>query len=160
MKKNVKKVVETEIENLIYKSDNISLCRVNNSIHLFGYQDLTINEVFEILMWGIKNRNDDEEFWSIKLTSADKQNARSINIIYWLTGGDKIWKSHNWIWKKEWNDLSLVFLEHFDDKIIKLVKSSKTIGDLRNNIKSKLSCEDFYELGLSLDIINKDDILL
>lgn len=160
MKKNVKKVVETEIENLIYKSDNISLCRVDNSIHLFGYQDLTINEVFEILVWGIKNRNNDEEFWNVKLTATDKQNARSINIIYWLTGGDKIWKSHNWIWKKEWNELSLVFIEHFDDKIIRLVNSSKTLGDLRNKIKNKLSCEDFYELGLSLDIINKDETLL
>jgi hypothetical protein len=160
MKKNVKKVVEAEIENVIYKSENISLCRVNNIIHLFGYQDLTINEVFEIFVWGIKNRMDDAEFWNVKLTTADKQNARSINIIYWLTGGDKIWKSHNWIWRKEWNEMSLIFLEHFDEKIIKIVQSSKTMGDLRNKIQNRLSSEDFYEFGLSLDIINKDETLL
>ena len=160
MKKNVKKVVDTELENVIYKSDNISLCRINNAMHLFGYQDLTINEVFEILVWGIKNRDGDDNFWNVKLAAIDKQNARPINIIYWMTGGDKMWKSHNWMWKKEWNDLSLMFVEHFDEKIMGIVKRSKTLGDLRNKLKSKLSSEDFYEMGLTLDLINKDDTLI
>lgn len=160
MKKNVKKEVDTEIQNLVYKSDNISLYRIDNLIHLFGYQDLTTNDILEILVWGIKNRMNDDAFWNVKLTTSDKQNAKSINIIYWLTGGDKIWKSHNWIWTKEWNELSLVFLEHFDDKIASLIRSAKTFGDLRDRIKNKLASDDFYELGISLDIINKDDILL
>jgi len=160
MKKNVKKTIETEIKNVVYKLNNISLCRINNNIHLFGYQDLTINEVFEILVWGITNKIDDTNFWNIKLTSTDKQNAMPINIIYWMTGGNKIWKSHNWIWVSDWSKLSIVFLEHFDIKIKKILQNSKTLGELRNKIIKQLAIEDFYELGLKLDIINKDDILL
>jgi len=160
MKKNVKNDVDGEIKNLVYKSDNIYLYRIDSHIHLFGYQDLTTNDIFEILVWGLKNRMNDDAFWNVKLAVSDKQNAKSINIIYWLTGGDKIWKSHNWIWKKEWNELSQVFLEHFDDKIISFIKGAKTFCDLRDRIKNKLSSEDFYELGISLGIINKDDILL
>ena len=108
MKKNVK----AEVENLIYKTDNISLHRINNAIHLFGYQDFSLNEIFDIIIWGIKNETDDE-FWNIKISNTDRQNAKPINMIYWLTGGDKTWKSDNWIWKNEWNEMSIIFMEHF-----------------------------------------------
>jgi len=155
MKKNVK-----EVENLIYKSNNISLHRIDNTIHLFGYQDFSLNEIFEIIIWGIKNNIDDEEFWNIKITLTDKQAAKPINIIYWLTGGDKIWKNSNWIWKNDWNEMSIIFLEHFEDKIKKMIRGSKTTGDLKNKILDKISSEDFYELGLMLQLINIDDTLL
>lgn len=157
MKKNVKKI---EVDNIVYKSNNISLYRINNAVHLFGDQDFSLNDIFEIIIWGIKNRNDDEEFWNIKLTTTDKQNSKPINIIYWLTGGDKIWKSNNYIWKNDWIELATTFSEHFEDKINKLVKSAKTFGDLKNKISTKITIEDFYELGIMLDLINKDDTLL
>lgn len=160
MKKNVKKTIETEIKNVVYKSEDMSLHRIDNSLHLFGNQDLTINEVFGILVWGINNKKNDTKFWNTKLTITDKQNAKSVSIIYWMTGGDKIWKSHNWIWNNDWSKLSIVFLENFDVKIKKILGNSKTLGELRDKIRKQLSIEDFYEKGLELGIINKDDILL
>lgn len=155
----MKKIVRNEVENIIYKSDNISMHRVNGAIHLLGAHDYTINEVFEIIIWGMKNRADDTGFWDIMLTQIDRQDSRPINMIYWFTGGDKIWKSGNWIWKKEWKEMSQIFAEHFDKRMNKLTKTAKTLGDLRDKITKKISCEDFYELGIMLDLINKEDTL-
>lgn len=155
MKKNVK----TDVENLIYKTNNISLHRINNTLHLFGYQDFSINEIFEIIIWGIKN-DADNDFWNIKITSTDRQNAKPINVIYWLTGGDRIWKNSNLIWKNDWNEMSIIFLEHFEDKIANIIKGSKTLMDLKNRINDTVSSEDFYELGIMLDLVNSDDTLL
>lgn len=151
MKKNVK----AESENLIYKSNNISLHRINGTLHLFGQHDFTANEVFEIVICGINN-NIDAYFWNIKITGADRLGAKPINIIYWLTGGDKIWKSSNLIWKNEWTEMSLIFLEHFEDKITTLLKGAKTLDQLKKNIYSNISSDDFYELGLMLELIITD----
>jgi hypothetical protein len=159
MKKNVKNAVETELKNLIYESDNMSLYRINNALHLFGGHSLNINDVFEIMIWGIKN-NMDDDFWNTKITSADKDEARSINLIYWLTGGDGMWRIDNNIWKNDWTKMYTVFLDRFDTKIMKIAQSAKTLGDLKNKVKNKLSCEDFYEYGLSMDLIIKDETLL
>lgn len=155
----MKKIVKKEID-IIYKSNNITLHRINNTIHLFEDDDYTLNEILDIIIYGLKTKIEDDSFWNIKLSLTDKQNVKPINLIYHLTGGDKVWKQNNWVWKLDWNEMSNTFLEHFDDKIIKLVKASKTLGELRQKIKNNLSGEDFYELGIMLDLINDDDILL
>lgn len=56
--------------------------------------------------------------------------------------------------------MSIIFLEHFEDKIKKMIRGSKTTGDLKNKILDRISSEDFYELGLMLQLINTDDTLL
>ncbi len=155
----MKKIVKKEID-IIYKSNDITLHRINNTIHLFKDDDYTLNEVLDIIIYGLKTKIEDESFWNIKLSLADKQNVKPINLIYHLTGSDKIWKQNNWIWKLDWSEMSNTFSEHFDEKIIKLVKASKTLGELKQKIKNNLSGEDFYELGIMLDLINNDDTLL
>ncbi len=159
MRKGTRKA-EMVRDSVVYRSGDVSVHRIDGRAHLFGQQDLAIGEAFEMVVWGTRHRPNDEDFWEIKLTQADVQNARPINMIYWLTGGDSIWKTDSWIWDGEWTVLSEVFVEHFGDKIMKAAKSAKTLGDLRRKIKNRLSYEDFYELGISVGIINEDDALL
>jgi hypothetical protein len=97
----------------------------------------------------------DTEFWKLKITNTDKYEANSINLIYYLTGGDSIWKlSKNTIWLIDWIELSNILLSKFNKDITKLLSKCLTLNDLKTkmlngNIKSEL----FYEYGLKLNLI-------
>lgn len=152
----MKKIDKRATENLIYKNENTSLTRINGILHLLGQNDYSTNDIFDILAWGISN-SPDRDFWSAKITEADRMVAKPINIIYSMTGGDRVWKKSNLLWKQEWNKMHSIFLEHFEERLLSMLKRSNTLEKLRKKLNDKITCEDFYELGLKLDLVCNDE---
>lgn len=136
----------------IYKSNNLTLERIDNQLILSDNNDNSFNEIFDILIYAIRNDIKDKEFWNTKLNNEDKNLSKPINIIYHLTGSDKIWKIDNYIWKNEWQDMIDIFLNEFEEKILKILNKSKTLKGLKHNLKG-LNSEDFYEFGLKNNLI-------
>lgn len=126
--------------------------RIDNKLYLHIGSDKTIDDVFEIVLLSLKMDylKKEDEFWNIKITDVDKETSKPINLIYHLTGGDRVWKYNKFeIWTEEWAEMSKVFSECFDEKILKILYNCKNLKDLKNKIlKSSISSEDFYEFGL------------
>lgn len=146
-----------DVETIIYKNESISIVKINDSLHLYN-DVISFNEIFDILIYGIQNQITDQDFWKIKISEQDILNSKPVNLIYFLSGGDSVWKDNN-IYKKEWLEMIDVFIEHFTDRINKVLKIT-TLKDLYTRLKNKLAIEDFYELGLKLDLIHKNEITL
>jgi hypothetical protein len=139
---------------VILKVDEWKLERVSGRLNMVNtVNELATDDVFQMVIWAEKLKNlDIDDIWQIRLTNDDKTNAMAANLIYFLTGDDKAWK-RNFIWQHEWKDLNVLFLEWFEPKIKDIVKRSKTLGDLRKKLKTKIGSEDFYEFGLKFDLL-------
>lgn len=144
-----------DVEKLIYKNDSISLVRVSDLLHLYN-DVVAYNEIFDILIYGIKNNIKDEEFWNTKITSTDIKNAKIINLIWFLSGAEKVWEDDNPIYKKDWIIMLDVFHEHLGSKIRKILRQT-TLKDLKNRMMKNICIEDFYEVALKEKLVNRNE---
>ena len=144
-----------DVEKILYKNNSISLVRINESLHLYN-DVVTYNDIFEILIYGIQQNVKDEEFWKIKITAADIRNAKIINLIWFLSGGEKVWNEDNRIYKQDWIFMLDIFHEHLGQRIRKILKQT-TLKELRNRMTQYISIEDFYEVALLENLINSND---
>lgn len=133
----------------------------DNKLELIINDDKYINDLFEIVILGLNNSNiiNDKDFWNLKINKDDKNNVNCINLIYYLTGGDNVWKHHSFnIWNLNWLELSNILLNKFESKIVKLLKSSKTLNDIKINIlNGHINSELFYNFGLKENLIKKEN---
>lgn len=143
---------------VILKIDDWVLERVSGRLNLVNTIDeLATDDIFQIIIWAQKYKSINvEDLWRMRITNEDKINSMPSNLIYYLTGDDKIWK-RNLIWKHDWKDMNSIFLEWFELKIKDVVKKSKTLGQLKNKIKNKIGSEDFYEFGLKFDLLHNNE---
>lgn len=143
----VDKLFQLEIDKIIWVYE-----RIDNKLYLHIGNDKTISDIFEIVLLSLKNDylKKEDDFWNIKITDIDKETCVPINYIYYLTGGDKIWKYNKLeIWTEDWQYMSRIFSEFFDAKILNILNKCKKLKDLRNKIlNSSITSEDFYEFGL------------
>jgi len=128
--------------------------RLQNKLHLINKIDEhATNDIFEMMKWIKCNKElSCDDVWNISLSKEDKFNANAANLIYWLTGDDKIWKTDA-VWKYEWKDVTAQFLEWFEHRIKRILKKCQTIGQLKNSLYEEIGSEDFYEFGLKYDLI-------
>lgn len=140
----------------VLKNGNWVLEKIENKLYLSNV-DNTINDVFDMVMLAIKDKElNSSDFWNTKVSINDKKDANELNMFYWMSGGDKIWKD-NTLWKKDWSEMAEVFSEHFSDRVLLTLNTCKTLSDIKKKIVNKYSSLDFYELGLKLDLINENN---
>lgn len=144
-----------DVERLLYKNDSISLVRIDDVLHLYN-DVVSHNEIFDILIYGISNNIKDEEFWKIKITSSDIKNAKIINLIWFLSGGKKVWEDESKIFKKDWIIMLDIFHEHLGNKIRKILKQT-TLKELKNRMMKQISIEDFYEVALKENLVYRNE---
>jgi hypothetical protein len=141
-----------DVEKVLYKNDSISLVRINDQLHL--YSDVVCyNEIFEILIYGIEKNITDEEFWKIRLTATDINQAKTINLIWFLSGAEKVWHDENRIYTLEWLDMLDVFHTHLGDKIRKILKQT-TLKEIKQRMLSRIAIEDFIEVAMQENLLN------
>ena len=74
--------------------------------------------------------------------------------LYWLTGGNKEWNSLKH-YNKSWCDCYLDFQEAFGFLIVKIVKKSKTLLDIRNAFMKYLNLPTLYNFAISKNMIKR-----
>lgn len=144
-----------DVEKLLYKSNSISLVRINDAIHLYN-DVVSYSDIFEILIYGIQQNVKDEEFWKIKINATDIKNAKIINLIWFLSGGEKVWNEDNHIYKQDWIFMLDIFHEHLGQRIRKILKQT-TLKELRDRMYQTICIEDFYEVALKEKLVKSND---
>jgi len=143
-----------DVEKLLYKNDSISLVRIDDLLHLYN-DVVSYNEIFDILIYGIKNNIKDEDFWKIKVTATDINNAKMINLIWYLSGDNKVW-TDNRIYKKDWVDMLDVFHLHLGERIHKILKQT-SLKELKKRMMNRISIEDFYEVAMQQNLVHSNE---
>jgi len=144
-----------DVEKVLYKTNSISLVRIGDLLHLYN-DVISYTDVFEILIYGIQHNVKDEDFWKIKITATDIKNAKVVNLIWFLSGGEKVWEEDNRIYTQDWMYMLDIFHEHLGDKIRKILKQT-TLKELKCRMIQQISIEDFYEVALKENLVNSND---
>jgi hypothetical protein len=109
-----------------------------------------IAEATSILM-KYKNRWD-SKFWEMEIENIDFYNISPGKSLYWLSGGDIEWKLMN-NYKKSWLESYTLYQEEFGDKVLSILKKSKTMKDIRTGFIKYLSLPILYEFAIENKII-------
>lgn len=127
--------------NFFLEIDNIDL---ENKIISYD-----VSEIVAILMRVSDVKNNDN-IWNIHIS--DDKDMSSHKALYWLSGGDKLWKSDKY-YNVHWEDVKNLYNENFSNIIYDIIDDSLTFGDIRDGFKKKLNLQVFYEFALDNNYI-------
>jgi hypothetical protein len=135
--------------------DDISTKQLNiiqhGSTHIFEIDDECTNDIAEVVSLLIKKKNVDYSIWDIK-TSEFNTDIAVEKSLYWLTGGRKEWESLEH-YKVKWHECVSEFKKEFEHIIIKIVKESNSLLDIKNGFLKYLNLPIIYEFALSKDFL-------
>lgn len=150
---------------LLIENKDLTVWRIERNagrINLVIDDDRSIDDIYELCLLAIGNKSldGDREFWKLKINEADKAGCNPITLIYYLTGGDKIWKHNKQdVWAFDWAKIGTLLLNQFGDRIKKILQNCKTLQDLRSRIlEGPISPELFYDYGLKIGAIRQEEI--
>ncbi len=128
-----------------------NLCFEINNLKLQNFLSFDIGESVAAIM-RIKNFND-KNFWSINIT--DKYyDVDAKKCLYWLTGGDNIWRNNNEKkYKWAWCELSEIFILQYSDIIYDIIDEAKTLNDIKIGFNKYLNSSIIYEFALEHDLL-------
>jgi hypothetical protein len=72
--------------------------------------------------------------------------------LYWLTGGIKEWKNLD-NYKRPWSECNLLFQEEFGFMVMKILRKSKKLKDVRDGFRKHLDLLTLYDFAISQNLI-------
>lgn len=157
-KLNVKEKAGYEVyannQSLVYVSKEISgdLCFESNSMYLNHFMSYDIGESVAAIM-RVKSIKKDDSIWAITINEEKQYDVDAEKCLYWLTGGDKVWRTDSKKFKYSWSECSGYFVDEFSNIIYDIIDDSKTLGDIREYFKKCLNLQVFYEFSLEKNLI-------
>lgn len=91
------------------------------------------------------------ELWNLTI-EVDEEMISPEKSLYWLTGGDKEWKTLD-NYNTSWCDCYLDFQEEFGIIITSIVKKSKTLKDIRDRFMRHLNLPILYDFAINRGLV-------
>ena len=107
-------------------------------------------DISEAIAIMINKISKNSEVWNIE--NNFNKNIQPEKSIYWLSGGHKEWRSLEH-YKKPWRELSPIFTDEYGNLIKKIIKKSKTLGEIREQFLKYMNLSIIYEFALDKEII-------
>ncbi len=148
-----KKLIIKEMENIVYQSGRIKVCKELNNEMFFEIENELTTDLSEAIAMYINLNIKDTKFLDIEF-KINTNNISPDKTLYWLSGGDKEWLSKNH-YSKSWSEVYLEYQKEFGTMIIYIIKNSKTLNDVRNQFLSKMNLLTLYEFALNNGYIKK-----
>lgn len=96
--------------------------------------------------------NVDDKIWETEVNEESILGVCPQKCLYWLTGGSKEWKNPE-NFKKPWSECNLVFQEEFGFMVMRVLKRSKKLKDVREGFRKYLNLPTLYDFAISQDLI-------
>lgn len=159
MKKNRQSSTLNE-NNLILEKNNIMVYKEKNNTYYFESQRSNLNYFYTCdylesvsALIKIKDIKDFDLLWDMEITDEMRSMVNYGSSLYWLSGGDNAWNSYR-IYNIRWDEAIDLFLEEYNEILIKINTESKTLRDAREMIKKHLNLPKIYEFSLENNITN------
>lgn len=136
---------------VIYNDESIKISREGNEWFFEIKKELT-TDLAEAVAIMLRECDKNDRIWDIEIKDIITENISPEKSLYWLTGGYKEWKSLE-NYSKPWCDCYLDFQEEFGETIIKTIKKSKTLGDMRKLFISNLNLTILYDFAMSKKLL-------
>ena len=147
-KKTLLKEIGTKI---IYDDKTIIISREGNEWFFEIGKELT-TDLGEAVSLLLRNCDASDEVWKTDIKEMNIDNISPEKSLYWLTGGEKEWKTLEH-YNRPWCDCYLDFQEEFGLLVISIIKRSKTLEDMRKHFIEYLNLPVLYDFALSKNFL-------
>lgn len=144
-----KKVTKKEYIKTIFKSDDLHITDENNILFFDIEKMFFTKDILEAVSYIMRyDKFENDKFWNLEINNNMIEFIKPLNSIYILSGGDKFWKNSD----IEWSECYDFFEEYFSNNLLIIIKNSKTLKDLKNNLKKSMNLDVFYNHLLFIKI--------
>jgi hypothetical protein len=147
-KKTLLKEIGTKI---IYDNDTIKISSEGNKWFFEVGKEIT-TDLGEAVSLLLRNCDSNDDVWQMIIKDIDTQNIEPQKSLYWLTGGDKEWKTLE-NYNRPWCDCYLDFQEEFGFLIVNIINKSKTLNEMRKYFIEYLNLPVLYDFALSKKLL-------
>ena len=147
-KKTLLKEIGTKI---IYDDNTIIISREGNEWFFEIGKEMT-TDLGEAVSLLLRNCDASDQVWKTEIKEMNIDNISPEKSLYWLTGGEKEWKTLEH-YNRPWCDCYLDFQEEFGLLVISIIKRSKTLEDMRKHFIEYLNLPVLYDFALSKKLL-------
>jgi hypothetical protein len=147
-KKTLLKEIGTKI---IYDDKTIIISREGNEWFFEIGKEMT-TDLGEAVSLLLRNCDASDEVWKTDIKEMNIDNISPEKSLYWLTGGEKEWKTLE-NYNRPWCDCYLDFQEEFGLLVISIIRRSKTLEDMRKHFIEYLNLPVLYDFALSKKLL-------
>jgi len=139
------------LPNSAFLEDSVLISRDGGELFFEVGKEITsdIAEATSILM---RKFNESHYIWETRIFDIKIEDITPERSLFWLTGGNSEWKNLE-NYNRPWCDCYLDFQEEFGFMVIKIVKRSKTLGDIRNGFLKYLNLPTLYDFAIRKDLL-------
>ena len=147
-KKTLLKEIGTKI---IYDDNTIIISREGNEWFFEIGKEMT-TDLGEAVSLLLRNCDASDQVWKTEIKEMNIDNISPEKSLYWLTGGEKEWKTLE-NYNRPWCDCYLDFQEEFGLLVVSIIKRSKTLEDMRKHFIEYLNLPVLYDFALSKKLL-------
>jgi len=147
-KKTLLKEIGTKI---IYDDNTIIISREGNEWFFEIGREMT-TDLGEAVSLLLRNCDANDQVWKTEIKEMNIDNISPEKSLYWLTGGEKEWKTLEH-YNRPWCDCYLDFQEEFGLLVVSIIKRSKTLEDMRKHFIEYLNLPVLYDFALSKKLL-------
>ena len=143
-----RKTLLKEIGTKIIYDDNTTIISREGNEWFFEIGKEMTTDLGEAVSLLLRNCDASDEVWKTDIKEMNIDNISPEKSLYWLTGGEKEWKTLE-NYNRPWCDCYLDFQEEFGLLVVSIIKRSKTLEDMRKHFIEYLNLPVLYDFALS-----------
>ena len=147
-----RKTLLKEIGTKIIYDDNTTIISREGNEWFFEIGKEMTTDLGEAVSLLLRNCDASDEVWKTDIKEINIDNISPEKSLYWLTGGEKEWKTLEH-YNRPWCDCYLDFQEEFGLLVISIIKRSKTLEDMRKHFIEYLNLPVLYDFALSKKLL-------
>ena len=147
-----RKTLLKEIGTKIIYDDNTTIISREGNEWFFEIGKEMTTDLGEAVSLLLRNCDASDEVWKTDIKEINIDNISPEKSLYWLTGGEKEWKTLE-NYNRPWCDCYLDFQEEFGLLVVSIIKRSKTLEDMRKHFIEYLNLPVLYDFALSKNFL-------
>ena len=148
--KRKKELLKSELDS-VFVSKKLVIKKEGNEWFFEIGKEMT-NDLSEAVTIMMRVCKPDDSAWDIKVSNTDIENITPEKSLFWLTGGSQEWKNLE-NYNRPWCDCYLDFQEEFGFMIIKIIKDSKKLSEVRDGFIKYLNLPIIYDFAMSKNLL-------
>ena len=145
-----KKLLTSELKYVLYNNQKIMIGRSTDN-YIFEIGNEITNDLAEGVSILMSIGENDSNIWDLEIDSKNIE-ITPAKTLFWMSGGVSEWSSGS-NYKIPWCECFIDFQEEFGILVINIVKSAKTLADIRDGFRKHLNLPILYDFALCKEII-------
>jgi len=148
--KRKKELLKSELDS-VFVSKKLVIKKEGNEWFFEIGKEMT-NDLSEAVTIMMRVCKPDDGAWDIEIKNTNIENIVPEKSLFWLTGGKQEWRNLE-NYNRPWCDCYLDFQEEFGFMIIKIIKDSKKLSEVRDGFIKYLNLPIIYDFAMSKNLL-------